>query len=179
MIGSIGTPAAAAASETGLGWVDWAMLAVLLVSVFVGLWRGFIFEVMALLGWVVAWMAAQFLTGPVAPYVPLGTPGSSLNSAAAFVVCFIAALIVWMLIARLVRALLRATPLSSFDRALGAFFGLLRGGLLLLVVALVMALTPAGRAPAWRASQGAMWLNTALHGLKPLLPATVARRLPA
>lgn len=177
-MGSIG-PAVASPTATGIGWVDWAMLAVLLVSVFVGLWRGFIFEVMALLGWVVAWLAAQFFAAPLAPYVPLGTPGSSLNFAAAFVVCFVGALIAWMLVARLVRMLLRATPLSSIDRALGAFFGLLRGGLLLLVVALVMALTPAGRAPAWRTSQGAMWLNTAVHGLKPVLPATVARRLPA
>jgi membrane protein required for colicin V production len=163
----------------GIGWIDWALLAVLLVSVVVGLWRGFIFELMALLGWVVAWLAAQWFAADLAPHLPLGTPGSSLNFAAAFVLCFIAALIVWTLIARLVRLLLHATPLSAVDRLLGAGFGLLRGGVLLLVVAMVVALTPAGRSPGWRASHGAMWLNTAMHGLKPVLPETVARRLPA
>ena len=35
-----------------LSWVDWALLAVLLVSVVVGLWRGLVFEVLSLVGWV-------------------------------------------------------------------------------------------------------------------------------
>lgn len=163
----------------GLGWVDWALLAVLVVSVLVGLWRGFVFEVMSLLGWLVAWIAAQWFAVDLARHVPVGAPGSTLQLAVAFVLCFLAALIVWTLVARLVRMLLHATPLSAFDRVLGAAFGLLRGGVLLLVVATVVLLTPWGKSPGWRASHGAMWLNTALHGLKPVLPETVARRLPA
>jgi membrane protein required for colicin V production len=163
----------------GLGWVDWALLAVLGVSVAVGLWRGFVFEIMSLLGWVVAWIVAQWFAVDLSPHVPIGAPGSTLQLAVAFVLCFVAALIVWALIARLVRMMLHATPLSAVDRLLGAGFGLLRGGVLLLVVATVVLLTPWGKSPGWRASHGAMWLNSALHGLKPLLPETVARRLPA
>lgn len=162
----------------GLGWVDWALLAVLVVSVLVGLWRGFVFELMSLLGWVVAWIAAQWFAADLARHLPIGTPGSALQLAVAFVLCFLGALIVWALIARLVRLMLHATPLSAVDRVLGAGFGLLRGGVLLLVIATVVLLTPWGKSPGWRASQGAIWLNSALHGLKPVLPETVARRLP-
>lgn len=42
-----------------IGWVDWALLAVLLASVIVGLVRGLVFEVLSLLGWVAAYIAAQ------------------------------------------------------------------------------------------------------------------------
>jgi membrane protein required for colicin V production len=163
----------------GLGWVDWTLLAVLGVSVLVGLWRGFVFEVMSLLGWVVAWIAAQWFAVDLARHLPIGAPGSALQLAVAFVLCFAGALIVWSLIARLVRLMLHATPLSAFDRVLGAVFGLLRGGVLLLVVATVVLLTPWAKSSGWRTSHGAMWLNSALHGLKPVLPDTVARRLPA
>ena len=72
-----------------LGWVDLAMLGVLLLSLGLGLWRGFVLEALALIGWVVAYFAAQWLAPQWAPRLPLGEPGSSLNHAAAFVLAFV------------------------------------------------------------------------------------------
>jgi membrane protein required for colicin V production len=162
-----------------LGWLDWTLLTVLLVSVVVGLVRGFVFEVMSLAGWVVAWFAASWAAPMLGPHLPIGSAGSALNMAASFGLCFVAAMIVWSLIAKLVRLLIQATPLSLPDRALGAGFGLVRGAVLLLALATVVTLTPAARAPEWRASHGATWLTIALHGLKPLLPPAMAERLPS
>jgi membrane protein required for colicin V production len=162
-----------------LGWIDWVLLAVLASSVLVGLVRGFVFEVLALAGWLVAWFAAQWFAADLAPHIPVGAPGSALNHAVAFAACFAGVLLAWALLARLVRMLVRATPLSMADRALGAGFGLLRGGVLLLALATVLTLTPAGKSRPWRLSVGAMWLNTAMHGLKPVLPAQLAQWLPA
>ncbi len=163
----------------GLAWVDWALIAALVLSVIVGLVRGFVFELMSLVGWLVAWIVAQWFAADLAAVLPIGTPGSTLNLAAAFAIVFVGCLVVWALLARLVRLLIHATPLSLVDRALGAGFGLVRGGVLLLALALLVALTPVARSPAWRASTGALWLNTALAGLKPVLPEAVARHLPA
>ena len=56
----------------GLGWVDLALLGVLALSVIVGLLRGFVFEVLSVLGWVVAYFAAQWLSPQVAEFVPIG-----------------------------------------------------------------------------------------------------------
>lgn len=156
-------------------WLDWTLLAVLAFSVVVGLVRGFVFECLSLAGWVVAWFAAQWGAPQLAPHLPVGAPGSALNLGAAFALTFVAALIVWTLLSRLVRLLIHATPLSLPDRLLGALFGLLRGGVLLLAVATVVALTPASQSTVWRASQGARWLGVALASLKPLLPEPVAR----
>lgn len=161
-----------------LPWIDWALLAVLVVSMIVGLVRGFVFEVMSLVGWLVAWFGSQYLAREVAPHIPVGTPGSAGNMAVAYVLCFIGILVVWMLLARLVRLLIQATPLSIPDRLLGAGFGLLRGGVLLLAVATVVALTPAAQSTPWQRSEGARWLGVAMLGLKPLLPGELARYLP-
>lgn len=157
--------------------VDLAMLAVLLLSMLVGAWRGLVFEVMSLLGWLAAYLAAQWFAASVAPYVPIGAPGSAINHAAAFAATFIAALIAWGLLSRLVKMLIQATPLGLIDRLLGAAFGALRGGVLLLAVAAVVTRTPWVQSPAWQQSEGAAVLRTVLTGLKPALPRQIADHL--
>ena len=156
---------------------DLAMLAVLVLSMGIGAWRGLVFEVMSLLGWFAAYLAAQGFSTAVAPHVPIGTPGSPLNLAAAFALTFIAALIVWGLLARLLKMLIHATPLSPVDRLLGAAFGVLRGGVVLLVVFAVVTRTPWAESPTWQGSAGAAWLKVVVIGLKPALPAGIANHL--
>ncbi|MBX3608174.1 MAG: CvpA family protein [Piscinibacter sp.] len=163
---------------TSVSWVDLVLAAVLLISVVIGLWRGVVFEVLSLLGWVAAWFAAQWFAPQVAQWLPVGAPGSALNLGAAFALTFIGALIAWTLAARLIRLLLHATPLSLVDRLLGAVFGVLRGVVLLLALAVVVGLTPWAKSSSWQQARGAAWLTAALHGLTPLLPPQVARHLP-
>lgn len=162
-----------------IGWVDWTLLAVLLASVVIGLVRGLVFEVLSLLGWVAAYIAAQMFSPQVAAHLPVGAPGSALNQGASFAVTFVLALVVWMLLARLVRLIVHATPLTLIDRTLGGVFGLVRALVLLLAVATVVSFTPAVRAAPWQASHGAAWLGVLLSGLKPVLPPAVARHLQA
>jgi membrane protein required for colicin V production len=161
-----------------LGWVDLTLLAVLALSVVVGLWRGLVFELMSLAGWLVAYVAAQVWSPQVAVALPVGEPGSALQQGAAFALTFLGVLIAWMVLARLLRLMVHATPLTLIDRMLGAGFGLLRGAVLLLAVSTVVAFTPAARSQPWQDSVGAAWLGAALQGLKPVLPDDVARHLP-
>lgn len=161
-----------------LSWIDWALLAVLLLSVLVGAWRGLVFEMLSLAGWVVAWVGAQLFGSALSPWIPVGASGSAARALACFVAAFAGILIVWALLARLLRLLVHASPLSLPDRVLGGGFGLLRGGVLLLALATVLALTPAAQWASWQQSEGARWLAVVLHGLKPLLPDDMARHLP-
>jgi membrane protein required for colicin V production len=155
----------------GFSWVDWALAGVLLLSVVIGLWRGLVYELLSLIGWVVAFVVAQTYGGAVAGWLPVGAPGSLVRMAVAVSVTFFATLVAWTLLAKLVRMMISATPLTVLDRALGAGFGFARGVLILLVVALVVTLTPASRSPAWQRSHGAAWLSAVLHDMKPWWPA--------
>jgi len=152
-----------------IGWVDIAMLAFLLLSVIVGLMRGVVFEVLSLIGWFVAWFFALWLTPVALPYITLGGVGTTLNHVIAFAFVFLVVLLVWGIGARLVRALIRATPLSPVDRVLGAGFGVLRGGVVLLLVVLAVGFTPLGRSQAWHRSVGVVLLNSVWQELKPAL----------
>lgn len=161
-------------SATTLGIVDLAMLVLLAVSIVVGVLRGLVFEVMALAGWVVAYFVATWYGPQLWAALPVGTPGSGINRAASFALVFVAVLVAWALLAKLVRLIIHATPLSLADRAAGAAFGLVRGGVLLLVLATVVRYTPAAQSPLWQGSVGAGWLDRALAALWPLLPQDVA-----
>lgn len=152
-----------------LGGVDLAMLGVIALSAIVGAVRGLTFEVLSLLGWVAAWFAGLWFGPELAPYIPLGAPGSPLNGIAAFACAFLVVLVLWGLGARGVSALVGKTLLRPLDRLLGAAFGLARGVLVLLALATIVAYTPATSSDAWRASIGAAWLNSILRELAPSL----------
>lgn len=162
-----------------LGWVDISLLAVLGLSVLLGLVRGLTFELMSLAGWIVAYVAASALLPVVLPNIQVGAPDSALRHVITFVAVFMLALVVWGLATRLVSLLIKSSPLSGFDRVLGAVFGAVRALVLLLAVATVVAMTPWSQSPDWRASSGAVWLNAVLNGLVPLLPPDIARHFPA
>jgi membrane protein required for colicin V production len=152
-----------------LGWVDLAMLGVIALSALVGGVRGFTFEVLSLLGWVAAWFAGVWLGPWLAPHLSLGSPGSPLNGIAAFACAFIVVLVLWGFGARAISALVGKSLLRPLDRSLGAVFGLARGVLVLLALAMVIAYTPAATSAPWRESKGAVWLNAIVRELLPSL----------
>jgi len=166
-------------SQWGLSAVDIGLLVFLAISVGVGLMRGVVFEVLALAGWFVASFVAHAFTPAAQAYIHIGEPGSALNHGLSWAGVFVAALLIWGLGARLVRALIRATPLSPIDRVLGAGFGMLRGLVVLLVVTLLVGMSPLSDTAAWRASQGAGWLSGVLQGLRAVFTSEANQHLPA
>ncbi|MCK9689714.1 CvpA family protein [Scleromatobacter humisilvae] len=156
--------------DVQLGWVDIALLSVFGLSVLIGLWRGFVFEIVSLLGWAVAFVIANTLGPLLARFIPLGDDGSPARLWTAYIIVFVLILLTCTLLARMLRALVSATPLSFFDRLLGGLFGVVRGALILVVVGMLVSLSPYASSAVWKNSHGALWLGLALEGLKPVLP---------
>jgi membrane protein required for colicin V production len=82
------------------------------------------------------------------------------------------------LLAWLTKKLVDSVGLRPIDRGLGALFGLLRGAVLLLVIAIVINMSPARSAGWWTEATGAQWSLAVLRGLKPMLPEQFGRYLP-
>ena len=177
-----------------LGWIDLTLLGVLSLSVVVGLWRGITFELLSLLGWVVAWFIANALAPLVAGLWPAGGDAAAAASSStastastasgpgwhlwvSWAAIFVVVLLVMAVLARLMRALVHATPLSPVDHVLGALVGAVRAAVILVAVATAIALSPFAAAPAWKASHGQLWLGEALEAVKPLLPSSLSSRL--
>lgn len=151
-------------------WADIVIFAVLALSMLIGVWRGLLFEVLSLIGWVVAYFAAQFLAPQMARWVPVGAQGSGFNHVLGWTAAFLIVLLVWSLGARMMRMLVAASPLSGLDRLMGAGFGLIRGALICLLTVLVAGMTPARQSQQWQDSELLPWIQVVLLDLKPVLP---------
>ena len=162
-----------------LSVLDWVFLAVLVLSMALGVWRGFVYEVLSLLNWLAAWFLAQWFAPQAAAWLPLDGLSPALRHVAGLVAVFVAAIFIGGLLAHLVSKLVSAVGLDPADRALGALFGLLRGGLLLLVAVSVVSLTPWKQSPTWRSAHGVRWMESALALLQPVLPHAYGKYLPS
>ena len=160
-----------------MNWLDYAVIGVLVISMVWSALRGVVREIVSLGGWIIAFLAANLLAGPLGPEMPQSIPTPELRVAAAYVAVFAASLIVTSLVGLLLSKIVKAVGLGGLDRALGALFGAARGLLIVLVAALLAGLTSAPRQPFWRDSTSGPLLVQAAQALKPLLPQSFAERL--
>ena len=158
--------------------VDLLLLLVLLISVVIGAWRGLLYEVLSVIGWVAAFVLAQWWAVAVGEWLPLDDYSEPLQVAMGFAAVFLVAAFTGSALAWLVKKLVESVGLRPVDRTLGALFGLFRGAVVLLAVALVVVMTPLREAEAWRESMGARTLGSTLHSLRPLLPEPLVTYIP-
>jgi membrane protein required for colicin V production len=161
-----------------LSAVDWILLAVLGLSLLLGMWRGIVQEVLSLAGWVAAFYVSQMYAPAAAAWLPMEGSSQMLRYAAGFVVVFVAVLVGTVLVSALIKKLISAVGLGPLDRLLGSLFGLMRGVVILLAVTVLVGMTPMRDTEAWKQAQGAQWLQQFLHVLKPVLPADFGKYLP-
>ena len=158
-------------------WLDYTVLAILAASALLGVWRGMVGEILAIAAWVAAFFAARALAAQAGVWIP-GLPGDPVvRYAAGFVAIFAAVLVLVALARWLIALLLKAIGLAPLDRLLGAAFGLVRGGLVVLAAVLLAGLTSLPQSPGWRSAWSAPPLETAAIAVKPWLPAEVAKRI--
>ena len=157
-------------------WLDYGVIAVLLLSIAWGAWRGLVHEVLSLAGWIMAFVAANLLAAPLSESFPANMR-PEFRVVAAFVVIFIAVLVLTTLLSALVTKFVRVSVLQSLDRWLGALFGLLRGLVIVVAFALMAGLTPLPRMPVWTDSATGYSLAQTAIQLKQWLPPALANRL--
>ncbi len=124
----------------GFTLIDGGALFVLVVSALLAYSRGFVREVLSIIGWVVAAVAAFVFAPNVVPLVYeipyLGELiGSSCEFAtiAAFGLVFVGALIVVSIFTPLISGAIQNSALGPLDQGLGFLFGLARGALLIVL----------------------------------------------
>jgi membrane protein required for colicin V production len=148
---------------------DYLIIAVLAISVLLGLWRGFVAEVLSLVCWIAAFWVAWMFGDAVAAWYGQWLQQPAARMIAGYLTCFLAVLIVGALLGWLLRKLIRGSGLSGVDRTLGMLFGFARGVLLVIAIVLVLDFTPAAGAAWWQRSQllpgfseGAGWISAHL-----------------
>ncbi|HSB49053.1 MAG TPA: CvpA family protein [Burkholderiales bacterium] len=157
--------------------IDIIVLAIVGVSVVIGVWRGLVREVLALVAWAGAFLLANLLAPEAAKLLPRGMASEEIRLLVSFVVMFIVALIGLSVLAILASKLVKVVGLGSADRAVGGVFGLTRGLLVVLILALLAGLTTVPREPAWRNAALRGPLEAAAETVKAWLPADFSKRI--
>ncbi len=135
-----------------LNWLDWAIIAVLVLSSLISLIRGFVKEAISLAIWFMAFLiSSQFYLDLAHYFTTFEQP--MVRNGVAITVLFVSTLIVGGLVNMLVAKLVQFTGLSGTDRVLGILFGALRG--ILIVSAILFfadIFTPVADSKAWQSS---------------------------
>lgn len=133
--------------------LDLALLAIVVLSALVGVWRGFVREAMSLVVWVLAlWLAWR--VGPLlAPQLAGLIENPVLRLWAARGLLLAAAVLAGGIVTLLVGQLLHATGLGPTDRAVGLVFGVVRGLVLAALGLLGLQLAGFDAEPWWRESK--------------------------
>lgn len=160
-----------------MNWLDYTIIGVLVVSMVWSALRGVVREIISLGGWIIAFLAANLFAGPLATHLPQAIPGEGVRTLVAFLAIFVFALICSAFVGMLMTKLVSAIGLGGMDKALGALFGLARGGLLIMAAVLVAGLTSAPSQAWWKESWSGAPLRQAALALKPWLPDSFAQRL--
>ncbi len=149
---------------------DYAVLIIIGLSILISLMRGAVREILSLLGWVLAFYIARTYSLMVVPVLPEGIPTESLKILAAFIVLFLAVLLITSLLAIALAGLLKDIGLGWLNRLLGGVFGYLRG---LLIVTVLMILAGMTQLP-----KDARWTNAMFSAPLEALVKTVLIWLP-
>jgi membrane protein required for colicin V production len=157
-------------------WIDWVVVTVLAASIILSVVRGLVKEVASLAVWVVAVVGASRLAHFPAELLPpwLSAP---LQQTVGFLIVLVLILIIGKLITMALKELVSAAGVGTLDRILGTGFGLARGGLIVIVLSVLAAMTSLPTQPAWKTAKTRSFLELGIRTAAPWLPASVGDRL--
>ena len=155
---------------------DYSVALIVVASLVLGLWRGVVGEIIALVAWIAAFLAAKAWGTGLAPlFSAIADP--ALRVVAGWVAVFVVVLIAMALLRLAVRGLLKALGMTITDRLLGVIFGVARGVLIVLVLVAAGGMTSLPKEKWWSDAYFSAPLETAVLASRPWLPADVAKRI--
>ncbi|MGV8898765.1 MAG: CvpA family protein [Burkholderiaceae bacterium] len=156
---------------------DYLVLFVLLCSILISMMRGLLREVLSLLGWVAAFVVANAYGAELAILLPEIIPGNTLRLIVGFIVLFIGVRLLMSLLTMAVDSVVTASGLKVVDRGLGGLFGLGRGVVIVLVVALLCGMTAIPQQPFWRGALLSPLVESAARTVQQFLPGDFIRQV--
>lgn len=135
-----------------MNWVDGIILVILGLSILIGLMRGLVAELLSLLIWVAAFVAAALFGPDVAALFANAISLSVARLSLGYAICFIGVLLIGALLRFAARRLIWSTGLTGIDRLLGVVFGFVRGVLVVTLMVFLVGLTSMTRETWWQQS---------------------------
>ena len=146
--------------------VDYAILLLGLLSILIGVWRGFMTEALSLLTLLAAIGLAWLIAPSVEPHLGDWASSGEVRLWAARFIIFVVVLALGGLAQWLARKLVRGTGLSGVDRTLGAIFGFLRAAVVLGLTVMVLQFAELDQESWWRDARLRPYAERAAEAVK-------------
>jgi len=157
---------------------DFVVMAILAVSCVLGLMRGLLKELLSLIAYGLAFVAAIWWGPLVHQWLEAWIETPLLRMGVSYAAVFIVVLLGVGLVNMTLAALIKTTGLSPADHGLGGMFGLARGLLIILILVALAGYTPMPAEPWWRDAMFSDSAVKAVGHVKNWLPPTAASWLP-
>ena len=157
--------------------LDYIVIAILLISIGIGVFRGAVREVLNIVGWVLAFILAYEFAPNLAANFADWAAEPTVRLVIAWVAVFLMVLIMVGMIASLLSELMRKLGLGVLDRGVGGAIGLFRGAIVLVALTLAIGLTKLPQSAIWRQSASAPTLEVAALYARSALPESMASRI--
>lgn len=151
-------------------WIDYCIAALALISVSVGVLRGFTREVLSLMTWIFAFAFAALFGGRAAGLLENHIADPALREAVACGLVFFAVLLLGAVFTHIAVQAVRDSRFSASDRTLGGGIGVLRAVIVLTLFVLVAGRLGASEDRWWRQSTIVPHVVGLAHGLETIIP---------
>ncbi len=155
-------------------WVDIVVIAIIGISVLIGLFRGLIKESISLATWILALWVGLTYGEKLASLLPFSVGSQTVQSLIGIVILFVIVILFGGIVNYLIGQLVDRTGLSGTDRMLGIIFGVLRGGLIVAALVLLAMLTNLPNEPWWQESLTLPFFHDIAVWIRDLLPPSLA-----
>ena len=152
---------------------DFVICAVLLVSTVVGVSRGVVREILAIVGWAVAIFLALNYSPELARVIPLESLGTAVRTACVAVIIVVLTLFTCGLFGKICSRLLATAEITFEDRAIGSVFGFARGVVVVCLAVFLLGMTSAVRTGQWRNSVLIVPCERIIDFTMPYMPETI------
>lgn len=149
--------------------IDYSIIAIIILSMVFGCFRGFVRELLSLVGWIAAFYSANFLTSSYYHLIPFDFD-ESFKYIACYFLIFITILVLASIFIKLLNKFINSVGLSLSNFILGGFFGVIRGLLIVFVVIFLGEKTSFSINPAWANSTYIPIIKNSVKNTLPYLP---------
>lgn len=130
-------------------WVDYIIIAIIVVSTLISLIKGFAQQAVSLASWLLAFYLALRFSSGLSLYLEQYIGLESARQAVAFFLIFVVVILAGAAIGFIASKLVSAAHLGLGDRLLGLLFGTVRGVVIVLTVTFFLGMSPLVDEPWW------------------------------
>lgn len=159
--------------------IDIIIIAFFAISILIGVYRGFVKEVLSVTSWVLAAVIAFKFGEQASVYVKPYIKQAPLDLAVAYVAVFLLTLIAFSVISHIISQIFSSSGMTGFDRSLGSIFGALRAAIVVAILIMVGRFMALDNQQWWLDSGFLDYFEPLVEWLKTFMPADIVAKIEA